>query len=74
MPGQTALSKIEKEIQKLTPRDQVRLMERLVQQLRKNRLAGRRVRSWAGLYGLGKELWKGEDAQEYVTRLRADRA
>ncbi|MEW6162857.1 MAG: hypothetical protein AB1606_06060 [Nitrospirota bacterium] len=28
---------------------------------------------WKGLYGLGKGLWKGEDAQEYVNSLRRDR-
>lgn len=28
---------------------------------------------WKPLYGLGKDLWKGEDAQEYVDRLREDR-
>jgi hypothetical protein len=29
---------------------------------------------WNKLYGLGKGLWKGEDAQEYVDRLREERA
>lgn len=28
---------------------------------------------WNKLYGLGKDLWKGEDAQVYVNRLREDR-
>lgn len=28
---------------------------------------------WNKLYGLGKGLWKGEDAQEHVNRLRKDR-
>jgi len=28
---------------------------------------------WEALYGLGKGLWKKEDAQEYVNRLREDR-
>ena len=25
---------------------------------------------WRDFYGLGKEIWDGEDAQEYVNRLR----
>lgn len=28
---------------------------------------------WKPLYGFGENLWKGEDAQEYVDRLREDR-
>ena len=28
---------------------------------------------WKPLYGTGKELWKGGDAQEHVNRLREDR-
>ena len=28
---------------------------------------------WKPLYGLGKDLWKDEDAQEYVNQLREDR-
>ncbi len=27
---------------------------------------------WRDLYGLGKEIWEGEDAQEYVNRLRQE--
>lgn len=33
----------------------------------------KRFRNWAELYGLGKGLWKGEDAQAYLNRLRGDR-
>ncbi|MBU4374343.1 MAG: hypothetical protein KKD69_06565 [Euryarchaeota archaeon] len=29
--------------------------------------------NWDALYGLGKGLWKGEDAQEYVNQLREER-
>jgi hypothetical protein len=29
--------------------------------------------NWSDLYGLGKGIWDGEDAQEYVNKHRADR-
>lgn len=28
--------------------------------------------SWRDFLGIGKEIWAGEDAQEYVNRLRAE--
>jgi hypothetical protein len=28
---------------------------------------------WASLYGLGKEIWEGVDAVEYIRELREDR-
>ncbi len=74
MPKETTLGKIEKEVEKLTPKDQLKLLECLAHQLRKTRLAMKKELDWKGLYGLGKGLWKGEDAQEYVNRLREDRA
>jgi len=67
------LEKIEKEIEKLTPQEQLKLVERLAHQLRKAGLAMKKELDWNKLYGLGKGLWKGEDAQEYVNRLREDR-
>ncbi|MGA1844917.1 MAG: hypothetical protein ACMUIS_10190 [bacterium] len=66
------LEKIEKEIEKLTPQEQLKLVERLAHQLRKAGLAIKKELDWNKLYGLGKGLWKGEDAQEYVNRLRED--
>jgi len=72
MPKGT-LEKIEKEVEKLTPQEQLKLVEKLAHQLRKTRLVMKKELDWKGLYGLGKGLWKGEDAQEYVNRLRADR-
>jgi hypothetical protein len=67
------LEKIEKEIEKLTPQEQLKLVEKLAHQLRKTGLAIKKELDWNKLYGLGKGLWKGEDAQEYVNRLREDR-
>ncbi len=73
MPKGT-LEKIEKEVEKLTPQEQLELVERLTHQLRKTRLVMKKELEWKELYGLGKGLWEGQDAQEYVNRSRADRA
>ena len=68
-----ALGKIEKEIEKLTPQEKLRLVEKLVHQLRKKGLVVKNELDWNKLYGLGKGLWEGEDAQEYINHLREDR-
>jgi hypothetical protein len=73
MPRGSVLEKIQKEIEKLSPKDQLKLVEKVAHQLRKSGVAVKRDFDWKGLYGLGKGLWKGEDAQEYVNRLREDR-
>jgi len=67
------LERIEKEVETLAPDEQLALVERVVHQLRKGRRSGRRALSWQKLYGLGKGIWRGEDAQDYVNRLREDR-
>ena len=67
------LEKIEKEVERLTPQEQLKLVERLARRLRITGLAAKRELDWNKLYGLGKGLWKGEDAQEYVKRLRENR-
>lgn len=64
--------KIERELESLSLRDKEKLLARLVQRLQQGR--GKKAsRDWAKLYGLGKGLWNGEDAQNYVDRLREDR-
>ncbi|MEW6608539.1 MAG: hypothetical protein AB1414_14025 [bacterium] len=73
MQRKIALGRIEKEIGKLTPQEQLTLVIRLAQQLRKSGLAMKKELNWNKLYGIGKGLWKGEDAQEYVSRLREER-
>lgn len=69
----SALGKIEKEIERLSPKDQLKLVEKLAHQLGKTDVKIKRELDWKRLYGLGKDLWKGEDAQEYVNRMREDR-
>lgn len=73
MPRVSTLGKIEKEIERLSPKDQLKLVEKLAHQLRKTGLAVKKDLDWKNLYGLGKGLWKGKDAQEYVDQLREDR-
>lgn len=67
------LEKIEKDTERLTPQEQLKLVEKLACRLRKTGLAKKKELDWDKLYGLGKGLWTGEDAQEYVNRLREDR-
>lgn len=69
----STLEKIEKEIERLSPQAQLKLVERLAHQLRKSGLATKKELDWNKLYGLGKGLWKGEDAQDHINRLREDR-
>lgn len=73
MPRASTLGKIQKEIERLSPKDQLKLVEILAHRLRKSGIAVKKELDWKGLYGLGKGLWQGEDAQEYVNRLREDR-
>jgi hypothetical protein len=67
------IAKLEKEIEKLPPLDQLKLVERLAQHLRKTGRSMKKELDLGKLYGLGKGLWSGEDAQTYVNRLREDR-
>lgn len=67
------LDKIEKQIESLPPKDQLKLVEKIAILLRKSGLAAKRELEWSELYGLGKGLWDDEDAQSYVDRLREDR-
>lgn len=71
MKKQTSLSNIEKAIDGLSPEEQLRLVERVAQRLRRTGLAKKDL-EWSELYGLGKGLWK-EDAHRYVSRSREDR-
>lgn len=73
MPRASTLGKIEKEIERLSSKDQLKLVEKLARQLRKSGIVVKKELDWNDLYGLGQGLWKGEDAQEYVSRLREDR-
>ena len=66
------LPKITKDIEQLTPQEQLQLVETIVHRLRITDMADENELDWRELYGLGKGLWE-EDAQAYVERLRSDR-
>ena len=53
--------------QRLAPDDQLRLLEELAALIR-HQVTARKQRSILELEGLGKEIWCGMDAQEYVDR------
>ena len=57
-------------VQQLSPADQLRLLEELAALVRRQ-VVTRTRRSILELQGLGKEIWQGMDAQEYVDRERA---
>ena len=72
MAKPSSLKDIERQVEKLSPRDQQKLLARLAQRTRQSK-PKKSSRNWVKLYGLGKGLWNGEDAQDYVNRLREDR-
>jgi len=59
-----------KGISKLKPEEQLHLMEVLSSGLKKH-MDKKRKHSLLELEGLGAEIWKGMDAQEYVDKERA---
>ena len=63
----TAYYEILSRVQRLTPADQLRLLEELAALVRRQ-VTTRARRSILELQGLGKEIWQGIDAQEYVYR------
>lgn len=73
--GRVSLRKIEEQVSLLSSREQLLLVERLIHRMRTaepvSQMSG--VASWEELYGLGKGVWQGQDAQEHVTTLREDR-
>jgi len=73
MRNEISLQEIEKDIEKLAPQDQLKLMEKIAHLLIKSDLITKKELDWNELYGLGKGLWNGEDAQEYVNRSREER-
>ena len=60
---------IRRQIENLTPDEQLRLLEELAAIVRQ-RITPKTKRSIMELEGLGKEIWQGIDAQEYVNRER----
>jgi len=57
------------DVERLSPEEKLRMMEQLAILLRR-RVAPRAKHSIMELQGLGKEIWQGIDAKEYVNRER----
>jgi hypothetical protein len=66
----TAYYEVLSRVQRLTPVDQLRLLEELAALVR-HQVTTRTQRSFLELQGLGKEIWWCIDAQEYVDQERA---
>ncbi|GAB4217074.1 MAG: hypothetical protein OHK0012_20650 [Synechococcales cyanobacterium] len=66
----TTYQDIRRQIENLTPNEQLRLLEELAAMVSRHMLV-KPKRSIMELEGLGKENWHGLDAQEYVNQERA---
>lgn len=69
MPSISTYDEILNSIHTLSPEEQVRLLEELAARVRAQGGAQKR-RTLLELQGLGKEVWKGIDVQEYLDRER----
>jgi hypothetical protein len=67
------LEKIESQIMSLPVSEQIHLIERIARRVRSVQTKSGITLNWNDLYGIGKGLWKGDDAQDYVNREREDR-
>ena len=68
------LTKIKNEAKRLTSDELLHLVDELIHELLGKRSHKCEHHPWKELYGVGKGLWKNEDAQDYVSKLRADRS
>lgn len=67
------LEKIESQIMSLTVSEQIHLIERIAKRIRSMQTKPDITLNWNDLYGMGKGIWGGEDAQDYVNRAREER-
>jgi hypothetical protein len=58
-------------VQRLSPDDQLRLLEDVASLVRRQATTQARRRSILELRGLGKEIWQDIDAQDYIDQERA---
>lgn len=68
-----ALKKLEEEISNLTLDEKLALVQRLTNELEGRKTSGQPGVGFSHIYGLGRGLWEGMDAQEYVNSMRQDR-
>ncbi|MFH0919229.1 MAG: hypothetical protein V1913_02615 [Fibrobacterota bacterium] len=74
MHRKISVETLERDAESLPSQEQLKLVEILIHKIRNAKLARKISLDWNKLYGLGKGLWKGEDAQAYIRRIREDRA
>ena len=67
------LEKIESQIMSLPVSEQIHLIEHIARRVRSARTKSGIVLNWIDLYGTGKGIWRGDDAQDYVNRAREER-
>jgi len=67
------LKKIENQILSLPVSEQIHLIERIVRRVRSFQVKSGVELNWNDLYGTGKGIWGGDDAQDYVNRAREER-
>ena len=51
----------------------IHLIERIARRVRSVQTKSGITLNWNDLYGTGKGLWRGDDAQDYVNRAREER-
>ena len=66
------IAEILQQAKTLSIHDRKELVQLLVDTLKSPETAPRRQRRLSELRGLGKEIWEGIDAQEYVNQLRSE--
>ena len=67
------LEKIESQIMSLPLSEQIHLIERIARRVRSVQTKSGITLNWNDLYGTGKGIWEGDDAQDYVNRAREER-
>jgi hypothetical protein len=67
------LEKIESQIMNLPVSEQIYLIERIARRVRAVQTKSGIALNWSDLYGMGKGIWRENDAQDYVNRAREER-
>ncbi len=73
MPSANNIDKIESEIINLPVSEQIHLIERIARRIRSVQAKSGTTLNWNDLYGSGKGIWRGDDAQDCVNRSREER-
>jgi len=66
------LDKIDSQIMNLPVSEQIHLIERIAKRVRTVQAKSGLTLNWKDLYGTGKGIWEGDDAQDCVNRAREE--